>query len=249
MNHFYVPKSIMAIAAHPDDIEFSAAGAIAKWILNGSRAAYILCTSGEVGIAENGVTIEKARSIREQESLKAAKVIGVEDVVFLRESDGLLEANLGLRKKLVREIRRFKPELVICTDPTIYFTKNNTINHPDHRAAGLAAIDACFPAAGQPHLFQELEEEGIYPHKPRKVFVTGWHQQELLINIEDTIDLKIKALQAHESQTKDLNVEEYIKTRSAEAATGKEMKYAEPYKVITLMDDEKWESYQMANGY
>ncbi len=249
MNQFYVPKRIMAIAAHPDDIEFSAAGAIAKWILNGSTASYILCTSGEVGIAENGVTLEKARSIREQESLKAAKIIGVDEVIFLREPDGLLEANLQLRKKLVREIRRFKPELVICTDPTVYFTKHNTINHPDHRAAGLAAIDACFPAAGQPHLFQELEKEGFYSHKPRKVYVTGWHQQELSVDIEDTIDLKIKALQAHESQTRHFNTEEYIKTRSAEAAAGKEMKYAEPYRVITLMDDEKWESYQAANGY
>lgn len=239
----------MAIAAHPDDIEFSAAGAIAKWILNGSSASYVLCTSGEVGIAEDGVTIEKARSIREQESLKAAQIIGVEEVIFLREPDGLLEANLHLRKKLVREIRRFKPELVICTDPTVYFTKNNTINHPDHRAAGLAAIDACFPAAGQPHLFQEFEKEGIYSHKPRKVYVTGWHQQDLSFNIEETIDLKIKALQAHESQTKHLNIEEYIKTRAGEAGTGKGMKYAEPYKVITLLDDEKWSSYQMANGY
>ena len=163
----------------------------------------------------------------------------------MREPDGLLEANLQLRKKLVREIRRFKPELVICSDPTVTFTKNNTLNHPDHRAAGLAAIDACFPAAGQPHLFQELEEEGLSAFKPRKVYVTGWHQQELFVSVDDTLELKIAALRAHESQTKNFNIEEYLKTRSSEIAKGKEMNFAEPFRVITLMDDEKWDKYIM----
>ena len=111
-----IPESAMVIVAHPDDIEFGCAGTIARWTQTGSRIAYVLCTSGEVGIAEEGMTKEKAAEIREKEQLAAAKIIGVEDVTFLREPDGMLQPTLELRKKLVREIRRFKPEIVVCDD-------------------------------------------------------------------------------------------------------------------------------------
>ncbi|MGB6854586.1 MAG: PIG-L family deacetylase, partial [Thermoanaerobaculia bacterium] len=161
MSTLYTPKSAMVIVAHPDDIEFSCAGTVARWVKAGSRVAYVLCTSGEVGIAETGMTKDKASKIREKEQLAAAEIVGVEDVVFLRAPDGMLQPNLDLRKKLVREIRRFKPEIVICGDPTIVWAGDTYINHPDHRAAATAALDAIFPAAGQPNLFEELEEEGI----------------------------------------------------------------------------------------
>jgi len=156
---FYQPRSAMVIVAHPDDIEYSCSGTIARWVKLGTRVGYVLCTSGEVGIAEPGMTKARATEIREAEQRQAAAVVGVHDVVFLREPDGLLEATLGLRKKLVREIRRFKPEVVLCGDPTVLFPSENYINHPDHRAAGTAALDAIFPAAGQPNLFEELESE------------------------------------------------------------------------------------------
>src|SRR5512139_1892245 len=109
-NHFYIPGSAMAIVAHPDDIEFSCVGTLARWAKAGTRIAYVLCTSGDVGIDEPGMTREKAAQIREAESREAAHIAGVEQVIFLREPDGLLVANLDLRKKLVREIRRFRPE-------------------------------------------------------------------------------------------------------------------------------------------
>ena len=241
MSTFYTPKSAMAIVAHPDDIEFTCAGTVARWVKAGSQVAYVLCTSGEVGIAEGGMTKDKAAEIREKEQLAAADIVGVKDVTFLREPDGMLQPTLELRKKLVREIRRFKPEIVICGDPTIVWAGDTYINHPDHRAAATAALDATFPAAGQPNLFEELAEEKISAHKPRKVYVTGWSGTDLFVNIEDTMNLKIAALRAHTSQMKDWDPEPRIKEWAAERGQGKEMAYAEGFRVITLVSDEDWE--------
>lgn len=239
--NFYCPESAMAIVAHPDDIEFSCAGTLARWARLGSRISYVLCTSGDVGIDEPGVTREQAAKIREEEQLEAAKIIGAEEVIFLREPDGLLQPTLELRKKLVHEIRRFRPEAIVCGDPTIVWAGNDYINHPDHRAAAWAALDAAFPAAGQPNLFQEFEAEGIYAHKPRKVYVISWGEADVFVNIEDTIDLKIAALRAHRSQMKDWDPEESIRKWAEERGTGKEMKYAEGFRVVTLVEDETWE--------
>jgi LmbE family N-acetylglucosaminyl deacetylase len=149
MGNLYAPESAMAIVAHPDDIEYSCAGTLTRWAKAGSRISYVVCTSGEVGISESGMTKQNAALIRETEQRKAAEIAGAQEVIFLREPDGLLQPTLELRKKLVREIRRFRPEVVITGDPTIVWTGNEYINHPDHRAAASAALDATFPAAGQ----------------------------------------------------------------------------------------------------
>ena len=240
MNTFYIPKSAMAIVAHPDDIEFSCSGTLARWARAGSRISYVLCTSGDVGIDQPGMTREQATKIREAEQRAAAGIVGAHEVIFLREPDGLLQPTLDLRKKLVREIRRFRPEVVVTGDPTIVWAGNDYINHPDHRAAATAALDATFPAAGQPNLFEELAEEGYAAFKPRKVYVTSWGDVDLYVNIEETIDIKIAALRAHVSQMKDWDPEERIKEWAAERGKGKEMAYAEGFRVVTLEDDESW---------
>ena len=242
MSNLYIPESALVIMAHPDDMEFSCAGTMARWAKAGSRIIYILCTSGEVGISDPEITKEKAAEIREIEQREAARITGVQEVVFLREPDGMLQPTLELRKKLVREIRRFRPEVVMCGDPTVIFAGETYINHPDHRAAATAALDATFPAAGQPNLFQELEEEGLKAHKPRKVFVSGWGQTDLYVNIEETIDLKVAALRAHKSQMGDWDPEPRIKQWAFERGKGKEMEYAESFRVITLVSDEDWGS-------
>lgn len=246
MGNLYVPESAMAIVAHPDDIEYSCAGTIARWAKAGARISYVLCTSGDVGIDEPGMTRTQAAAIREAEQLEAAKIAGVSEVIFLREPDGLLVPTLELRKKLVREIRRFKPEVVVCGDPTIVWAGADYINHPDHRAAATAALDAVFPAAGQPNLFEELAEEGLTAHKPRKVFVTTWDGADIYINIEETIDIKIQALRAHKSQMRDWDPEKLIRGWASDYGKGKEMAYAEGFRVVTLVDDERWESKKSA---
>jgi len=237
----YFPESAMAIMAHPDDIEFTCAGTLARWAKAGARVIYVLCTSGDVGIAEPGMTRLRATEIREAESRRAAEVVSAQDIVFLREPDGLLQPTLELRKKLVREIRRYHPEVVICGDPTIVWSGADYINHPDHRAAAMAALDATFPAAGQPNLFEELAEEGLQAHKVRKIYATAWEDADTYVNIADTLAVKIAALRQHTSQMKDWDPTEMVTKWAADAARGKEMPYAEGYRVVTLVDDEAWE--------
>ena len=240
-NSFYVPESAMVIVAHPDDPEFSCAGTMARWAKEGTRICYVLCTSCDVGIAKPGMTKKKAAIIREKEQREAARITGVTEIVFLGEPDGMLQPTLELRKKIVREIRRFRPEVVVTSDPTRVWTGNSYINHPDHRAAGTAALDATFPAAGQPNLYEEIVDEGYQAHKPRKVYVSAWDQADTYVNIEETIDIKIKALRAHKSQMKDWDPEQRIKEWASLRGEGKEMAYAESYRVITLVNKDDWE--------
>lgn len=243
----YVPARAMAIVAHPDDIEFGCAGTIARWVQEGCKVAYVLVTSGDVGIADLSITRERAAEIREAETLAAAKIVGVEDVTFLREPDGMVENTLALRKKLVREIRRFKPEVVFSDDPTMVFNPQGRINHPDHRAVGTATVDAIFPCAGQPHFFQELVEEGITAHKVRKVYILSRGQGDTFINISDTIDLKLAALKAHVSQVGQMeNLDKMMRDRTAQLGTGKEMAHAEVFRVSIIESDENWAKIQAA---
>lgn len=244
MTTFYIPESAMVIMAHPDDIEFSCAGTMARWARAGAKISYVLCTSGDVGIDQPGMTRAKATEIREAEARAAGEIAGAQEIIFLREPDGLLVPSLELRKKLVREIRRFRPEVIVCGDPTVVWAGENYINHPDHRAAALAALEAAFPAAGQPHLFEELEQEGLKAHKIRKVYVSVWENADIFVNIESTIDIKIAALRAHKSQMGDWDPEPSIREWAAERAKGKEMAYAESFRVITLVDDESWRKYK-----
>jgi LmbE family N-acetylglucosaminyl deacetylase len=238
----YTPESAMAIVAHPDDIEFSFAGTMARWARAGARISYVLCTSGDVGISTPGMTRQEAGRIREAEQRKAAEIAAVEEVIFLRHPDGMLEPTMELRKQLVREIRRFRPEVVVCSDPTILWAGEDYINHPDHRAAAAAALDAAFPAAGQPNLFEDLQDEGLEAHKPRKIYVNSWDAGDTYVNIETTIDIKVAALRAHASEMGDWDPEASLREWAAERGRGKEMAYAEAFRVITLESDEHWEA-------
>ncbi|HJN42289.1 MAG: PIG-L deacetylase family protein [Anaerolineales bacterium] len=243
-NHRYLPESAMAIAAHPDDIEFGCAGTLAGWAQAGARISYVLCTSGDVGIARPGMTKKEAAAIREKEQRAAADIVGATEVVFLREPDGMLQATLELRKKLVREIRRFRPEVVFCGDPTRLWVAGTYINHPDHRAAALAAVDAIFPAAGQPNMFEELAEEDLTAFKPRKVYASRWAEGGHLVTIDDTMEIKLSALRAHSSQFEQWDPDDFVRERAAHLAEGHDMDFAEAFTVTTLESDELWEQHR-----
>ena len=244
MKTSYRPESALAIVAHPDDIEFTCVGTLARWIKGGTRAGYVICTSGDAGIADPSLTRAQAGAIREAEALEAARVAGVTDVTFLRHPDGLLQPTLELRKQLVREIRRFRPEVVLTGDPTLVWIGDTRINHPDHRAASLAALEAVFPAAGQPHMYEELTAEGLKPHKARKVYGINWQGAGTFLSIDETIDLKIEALRAHKSQMPKADIGPRIRERAAGYARNLEMEYAEAFHVVTLESDEDWEKYK-----
>jgi len=233
------PERAMFIAAHPDDIEFVVAGTAAKWARAGTMIRYMLVTSGDAGSHVPGITREEVARIREEEQRTAAKVAGVDDVVFLGHHDGEVEPTLALRRDLVREIRRFKPDVVICYDPTRLLVGDRYINHPDHRAVGQAALDAIAPAAAMPLVFPELREEGLEPHQVREVLIASGPEPDTWIDISDTIDLKIEALRQHASQFPDRwDPGEMVRGWAAENGEQAGIPYAEVYRRIVLASEE-----------
>lgn len=238
MHQNYVPKRAMLIYAHPDDIEFSVAGTAARWAAAGCEVTYVVITDGNVGSHEKGLTSVDVAETRRAEQEAAAKVAGVHQCIFLGYHDGLLQPTLELRKDLVRLIRKFKPEVVICGDPTVYFPRNSRINHPDHRAAATAAIDAVFPAAEMPLLYPELEADGLTPHKVSYVLISNPSAATYYIDITETMETKINALREHRSQMGDWDPEEPIRTWAAEIGQKVGFKYAEAFRLITLQDVE-----------
>ena len=202
------PQRAMVIAAHPDDIEFVVAGTVAKWVQAGTRVAYVLATRGDAGAHEPNVTRQALARIREAEQRASARVVGVDEVVFLGYADGLVEPTLALRRDLVRQIRRFRPDTVICFDPTRLFVGGGYINHPDHRAVGQAALDAISPTAAMPLSFAELSEEGLEPHRVQQIMVTSTQHPDTWIDIGNTLELKIEALRQHVSQLR--NGRDYV---------------------------------------
>lgn len=233
MSNGYIPEKAMFIFAHPDDIEFGAAGTAAKWAMHGSVITYVVITDGNVGSHDVEMTAEQLATIRRSEQSAAAKVAGVKNCIFLGYHDGLLEPSLELRKELVRLIRIHKPNVVVCGDPTLFF-RGDRINHPDHRAAAKAAIDAVFPSSEMHLLHPEFEEEGITPHKVNYVYVGSFDDTNYYVDISESIDVKIKALRQHSSQLGDWDPEERMKGRAADIGKRVGFAYAESYRRMTL---------------
>ncbi|MBC7235360.1 MAG: PIG-L family deacetylase [Chloroflexi bacterium] len=221
----------MVIVAHPDDAEFSMAGTIAAWARRGCRVIYVLCTDGNVGSHEPGMTRERLAQIRRAEQRAACEVLGVRDIVFLGHDDGQLEPTLELRRELVGVVRRYRPEVVLTTDPTTVLTDGDYINHADHRAAAQAALDAVAPACQMHLLWPEMGE----PHRVQRVYVRSMGKANTWIDIGETIDLKIEALKKHVSQVGDWDPSDMIKQWAAETGKEKGMAYAEAFRVINLV--------------
>ncbi|NCF64632.1 MAG: PIG-L family deacetylase [Chloroflexi bacterium] len=223
----------MFIFAHPDDIEFGVAGTAATWAKQGCEVIYVVITDGNVGSHEAGMTSAELATIRRSEQTAAADVVGA-TCVFLGYDDGFLQPTLELRKDLVRLIRRHKPTAVVCGDPTLFFPSDTYINHPDHRAAAQAALDAVFPASEMALLYPDLAAEGLEGHKVNFVYVHWGQEPNIYVDIGDVVDLKIEALQQHKSQLGDWDPEEMIKTWSAEAGKKVGFDHAEAFRRITL---------------
>lgn len=229
----YIPERALFIFAHPDDIEFGVAGTAAKWASQGCEVTYVVITDGNAGSHENGMTPEKIAAIRRREQQAAATKVGAQNCIFLGYDDGFLQPTLELRKALVREIRRFKPNVVVCGDPAFYYS-DSYINHPDHRAAAVAALEAVFPAAEMPLVFPELADEGLTPHKTNYVYISHARDADFYQDISDTIELKIAALKEHKSQIEDWDPAPRLKEWSANIGKKVGFKYAESFRRITL---------------
>jgi LmbE family N-acetylglucosaminyl deacetylase len=194
-------KQILVILAHPDDPEFFCGATIARWCAAGHDVRYVLFTTGQKGASSLDVSPEKLTAIRIAEQNAAAAVLGVRSVEFLDYVDGEIFPDLEMRKKVVRMIRRWKPEILVTSDPLNLFPTDNRINHPDHRAAGQAVVDAAFPAAGNPMFFSELiKEENLFPHSIEELWLSATAQANFVINVIGNFEDKLRALHCHASQ-------------------------------------------------
>jgi LmbE family N-acetylglucosaminyl deacetylase len=230
--------SVLVVMAHPDDAEFGCGGTIARWAAAGKAINYVLCTSGDKGSSDPNISPYRLAQMRRGEQINAAHALGARDVVFLSHEDGLLRNTIELRRDIVREIRRFKPDAVICQDPTMRWGGNRYLNHPDHRAAGDACLDAVYPSARDPHVFPELLIENMLPHKVREVFMSTTQNVDVWIDITACFERKLEGLRQHESQV-GARWEQVIeriteRSRALTKAQGLPFEYAEGYKYFRL---------------
>lgn len=228
---------VLVVMAHPDDAEFGAAGTIARWAEEGRHVTYLILTDGNRGSSDPSMTSERLSQIRHAEQRAAALRLGVKDVFFLGYDDGSLQPTLDLRRQIVRWIRRCKPDVVVAPDPTRRWSGQRYINHPDHRAAGDATLDAIMPGADTRLVFPELLDEGLEPHEVREIYLTGSNEPDLWVDISQTIELKLAALREHRSQVGEwAEMEESIKQRAADMGKLKKLEYAEGFKYFKLRD-------------
>ncbi len=228
---------ILAIFAHPDDIDFGAAGTIARWTDAGIAVTYCVVTDGGAGGSDEGIPRDEVPALRRAEQVAAAKCVGVHDVRFLGYPDGQVEATLGLRLDLARVIRQVRPDRALCPSPERNYLRAG-ISHPDHRAVGSATLDAVYPDARNPFAFPELRDrEGLAAWKVREVWIVASPSPTHFVDVTATFGRKIAALRAHESQTGGMDdLEERIRERLARAAA-----------LAGLPDGSLAESFQVMN--
>lgn len=207
MSEQILNKVALCVVAHADDTEFGIAGTVASWVRDGWDVYYVICTDCSGGGPDDAVDLSPAARQRTVETRKleqraAAKILGVKDVIFLDYPDGLLQPTLELRRDIVRLIRQYRPSRLVCQSPERSWTPTMSIPryHPDHLAAGEAALAAAYPAAQNPWDFPELFKEGLKPHKVSEVYITATPVQNHYVDITETMDIKLEALRAHESQ-------------------------------------------------
>lgn len=234
-NNYPNPKKVLVVSAHPDDPDFGAAGTVVCWASQGAHVTYVIVTDGSKGSAEPDMTSQGLVQIREVEQRAAAAVLGVQEVVFMGFEDGRVSNTLELRKAIVRQIRLYRPDVLITHDPTTRILNNQYINHPDHRAVGDATLDAVFPLARDRLNFPEHEAEGLEPFNVLDLFLSFTNEPNLTVDITATVHLKIRALKEHASQIGDpQNLEDRIMERSARIAQGTSFQYAEQFRRVQL---------------
>ncbi len=228
------PQRVLVVNAHPDDSEYWCAGTVCEWIQRGASVHYLLCTDGGKGSSDHEVKSQDLAAIREGEQEEAARILGVHEVVMLHHPDGELEDTSDFRKEIVREVRRVRPDVVICPEPY----RMNLGWHRDHRIAGQVTLDAVFPFARDHLHFQELwEEEGLEPHKTGTVLFWGAEQPDTYVDISNSIGLKTQALMAHQTQVKtrtESEVEEFVKEWAKTAGEGQDLQYGEAFRKVTF---------------
>jgi len=195
-------ERILVVTAHPDDVDFGAAGSVARWTDAGIDVAYCICTNGEAGGFDDAVPRPTMAEVRQAEQRAAAKVVGVTDLTFLGYADGRLVSTIELRRDISRVIRRVRPQRVVGQSPERNYQRIYA-SHPDHLAAGDATIAAVYPDARNPFAHPELVEEGWEPWSVGELYLMTATTSDVFVEITDTVERKIDALRCHVSQLPD----------------------------------------------
>ncbi len=227
-----VSADVLVVAAHPDDAEFGASGTVAHWTREGKAVVYVLCTSGEKGTSDRNVSPERLAKVREEEQLAAARILGVREVAFLRYPDQGLEDGTEFRKDIVRAIRKYRPAIVVTSDPYRRY-----LWHRDHRITGQVVLDAVYPFARDHLAFPELIEEGFEPHKVKEILFWASEDVNYRVDVAGTFDLKLAALRCHESQVKEMSIPDldgWLRDFCRSMATGEDFDLAEAYHRVEI---------------
>lgn len=188
------PKVVLVVGAHPDDTEFACGGTLLRWAEQGCSIHYLVCTNGDKGSKDLEMTAERLTALRQVEQREAARRIGVASITFLGEPDGEFQPALANRERIARRIRELRPDVLIVHDPWRRYQL-----HPDHRSVGICTLDAM--VAARDHLFfPQLFRAGLMPHTVPEILLYGTDDANAWTDISSTIDKKLDALRAHESQ-------------------------------------------------
>jgi LmbE family N-acetylglucosaminyl deacetylase len=230
------PKIVLGIAAHPDDLDFGAAGTLAVYAKQGAEIHYLILTDGSKGTSDESVSPARLIELRQAEQRAALENIGGKHVHFLNYIDGELEVTKQLKYDVVKVIRQIKPDLVVTMDPSVLYSADlGMINHPDHRAAGQATLDAVFPLARDHLAFPELSAAGVKPHIVTTLLMINFNTSNFTVDISSTIEQKIAALKAHTSQMSDMGrVERLVRGIAEKAGKSDDMGLAEAFVRIDI---------------
>jgi LmbE family N-acetylglucosaminyl deacetylase len=224
------PKRALVVAAHPDDPDFGAGGTAALWSANGCEFFYLVCTNGAKGSSDPTTNPADLVRARQDEQRRAAQALGVTDVFFLDHEDGELAPDRELLGEIVWHVRKLQPDAVF-THSTDMIVSNRWINHMDHRATGLTAVDAVYPTARDALNFPEHLQEGLSPHKVRWIYIWGGNQPTLDVDITDVMDRKVQALLLHQSQ---FGAREGFLQRMKERWADEDGRFREKFQVVEL---------------
>jgi len=230
------PQKILVILAHPDDPEFFCGASIVRWTTAGHQVNYSLLTCGDKGTKKRNLSANELCAIRRTEQNEAANLLGVKEVKFLDYPDGYLIPNLELRKDITRIIRQERPDILVTCDPQTLFIRDSYINHPDHRAAGQAVLDAVFPAARDHLNFVELwRDEGLEPHIVREVWVSLTLDPNLTLDVTEFWETKIEAIKRHKSQISEPDaLEKRMRDRYTQDSSLENPRYEERFRRIVF---------------
>jgi len=224
---------VLVVTAHPDDPEFAAGGTIAKLVKEGREVTYVIVTNGNKGSGDRTVSSESLARTRQTEQRSAAGVLGVARVEFLGYEDGELEDTHGLRRDVTREIRRWRPDLIITSHPRRSYA-NFFAWHRDHRIIAGVVLDCVYPLARDHLSFPELLSE-YEPHKVEEVYLIQWERPQLVVDITETIDLQMQAARCHASQVADFaDLERRFRQRAATLGTPQGYAFAEGFDSVVL---------------